>query len=87
MQIALTGAVERDYWMILEHGAVSVCWNDPGFEPDLTLSADAVVLHRVWLGDVSFTSALRDGTLSLSGDRSLCRAFPGWLQLSVFATR
>ena len=87
IQIAFTGAVERDYWMILEHGAVSVCWNDPGFEPDLTLSADAVVLHRVWLGDVSFTSALRDGTLSLSGDRSLCRAFPGWLQLSVFATR
>jgi DNA-binding HxlR family transcriptional regulator len=87
IHIAFTGAVERGYWLILEHGAVSVCWNDPGFEPDVILAADTVVLHQVWLGQVSFSAALRQGKLKLSGRRNHCQAFPGWLQLSVFATR
>lgn len=86
VQIAFTGAVQRDYWLILEHGSASVCWTDPGFEPDLTLTADTMALHRVWMGELPINSALRGGQLMLDGPSTLRRSFPDWLKLSVFAS-
>jgi hypothetical protein len=38
------------------------------------------------MGDSTWASALRAGTLKLAGQSELRRAFPGWLKLNVFAT-
>ncbi len=40
----------------------------------------------MWLGDVPFASAVSAGAIRRESPRTLQRAFPGWLQLSVFAT-
>ena len=87
VQIDLTGANSKSYWLILERPSASVCWTDPGFEPELIVSADSVALHRVWMGQLPLASALRDGLVELEGPAELRGAFPGWLKLSVFAGR
>ncbi len=74
------------YWLVLEPGAPSVCWDPPGFEIDLTVECDSMTIHRVWLGHQSISDALSRGTINLEGPSELTRAFPSWLALSTFAS-
>jgi DNA-binding HxlR family transcriptional regulator len=85
VQFDFRGARAGSYWLVLEPGAPSVCWDPPGFEVDLIVDADSLALHRVWLGHQSFANALTSGDVSLDGPRELTRAFPDWLALSHFA--
>ncbi len=87
VQIDLSGANVKSYWLILERPEPSVCWTDPGFEPDLVVEADSVALHRVWVGQLGLEQALREGLIELHGPEELRRAFPGLLKLSLFVER
>lgn len=87
VELGLTGANRKDYWLVMERPAVSVCWTDPGFEVDLWVQADSLALHRVWLGQLDLAQALRQELIVLAGADDLCRAFPDWLKLSVFTER
>ena len=87
VQVDLTGANLKNYWLVLERPAASVCLTDPGFEVDLLVQADSVALHRVWVGQLPLASALREGLIELEGPADLCRAFPNWLKLSLFVER
>jgi putative sterol carrier protein len=62
-----------------------VCVTDPGFEVDVYVDADLAVLSRVWLGDEPLAQALRAGSVKLTGNPRLARAFPSWLMLSTLA--
>ena len=87
VQIDLRGAHTKSYWLILERPEASVCWTDPGFEPDLLVEADSVALHRVWVGQLGLEQALREGLIELHGPDELRRVFPGLLKLSLFVER
>jgi DNA-binding HxlR family transcriptional regulator len=76
----------RTFWLLLERPQVDLCLHDPGFEVDLYVDADLATLARVWLGDVTFDSGVRAGSIRISGQRDLERAFPSWLMLSKYAT-
>ncbi len=85
VQFDFRGDKTGRYWLILEPGAPSVCWDPPGFDVDLVVAADTMALHRVWLGHQSLANALRSGEVVLEGPRELTRVFPDWLALSTFA--
>jgi DNA-binding HxlR family transcriptional regulator len=85
VEFDFSGAQTGRYWLLLEPGAPSVCWDPPGFEVDLVVRADALTMHRVWLGHQSFADALAKRQIELDGPRHLTQAFPGWLALSHFA--
>jgi DNA-binding HxlR family transcriptional regulator len=85
VQFDFRGARSGSYWLVLEPGAPSVCWDPPGFEVDLFVEADTMALHRIWLGHQTLDNALASGEVALDGPRELTRAFPGWLALSTFA--
>jgi len=74
------------WWLVVEPAAVDVCIKDPGFETDLVVIADLGAMTKLWLGDLGFRNALRDGLIALEGPREVCEAFPTWLALSPFAT-
>jgi DNA-binding HxlR family transcriptional regulator len=74
------------WWLVVEPDAGDVCIKDPGFEVDLLVAADLGAMTKLWLGDLGFRSALRDGLIALEGSREVCEAFPTWLALSPFAT-
>jgi DNA-binding HxlR family transcriptional regulator len=86
VQFDFTGDLTGSYWLLLEPEESSVCWDPPGFDIDLTVRADTLALHRVWLGHQSFADALSKRQIELDGARELVRAFPDWLALSHFAS-
>jgi DNA-binding HxlR family transcriptional regulator len=85
VRIDFTGMHTRSYWLVLDRDDVSVCFSDPGFDADLLVTADSIALHRIWIGHRSFSDALRSREVRIDGPRELARAFPTWLQLSMFS--
>jgi DNA-binding HxlR family transcriptional regulator len=86
IQFDFTGEVTGRYWLLLEPGDPSVCWDPPGFDVDLIVHTDTLAMHRVWLGHQSFADALSKRQIQLEGARELVWAFPDWLALSQFAS-
>jgi DNA-binding HxlR family transcriptional regulator len=75
----------RRYWLVLETGAVDLCYRNPGFDVDLFVEAGLRVLTQIWLGHVQIDQAIRDGRLGLDGSRDDIRAFRSWFVLNMFA--
>lgn len=84
--------VRREYWIVLDDGAPSICRTPPGFEVNLSVRADLATLYQVWLGRVPLATALRTGAVVVAGDRAWTSRVPTILRLSpaapaVLATR
>jgi DNA-binding HxlR family transcriptional regulator len=75
----------RRYWIVVDAQGPSVCDFDPGFEVDVTVTADVATLHRVWLGYEPISDAMRAGRLAFEGPRALTRRMPDALLLSPLA--
>lgn len=75
----------RRYWLLFENGDVDLCIKDPGFEPNLYVSAHIRDMVKIWLGHVSLDQALRGETLVLHGCRADVRIFREWFSLNFFA--
>ncbi len=73
------------YWIVVDANGPSVCDVDPGFEVDVTITADIATLHRVWLGREPMTQAVRSGGLAFEGPRALTSRMPEVLKLSAMA--
>lgn len=76
---------DRDFWLLVEEGSVSVCLVDPLFPVDVTLHSDRKTLYEIWLGRRPIRSAIRSGELSFSGDREVRANMIEVLQLSPIA--
>jgi DNA-binding HxlR family transcriptional regulator len=85
IQFDFRGGPRQSYWLLIERSDVSVCLKHPGFDIDVTVSADIVAFYRLWLGRVSFAEALRRQQVRLSGTTSDIRAFPRWFAWSPMA--
>ena len=79
------GRCGRRLWLVLEPREISVCLKPPGFDPDLVVSADLSDFHRVWLGFVDYSAAVRSGIIAIEGSPALAREFPRWLMWSPMA--
>ncbi|MGH2864223.1 MAG: winged helix-turn-helix transcriptional regulator [Solirubrobacteraceae bacterium] len=78
-------AQHRAYWLILTPAEVDVCLTHPGGDVDVHLTSDVRTLTDVWMGNTSWASALRAGTLQVTGPSEMRRALPRWLKLNLFA--
>ena len=75
----------RRYWMVLEASEVSVCLQHPGFDVDLEVTVDTATLYRVYLGRAELRGAMRAGTMTMNGPKTLQRGFGRWFAWSAFA--
>lgn len=75
----------KQWWLILDKPDVQLCLTDPGCEVDMIIKADLYALTRVWMGELKFKEAIRQGTIKMMGPTTLVSKFPSWLMLSVFA--
>jgi len=72
-------------WLLFEDGEASVCDDDPGIDPELTVTTDLRTLHRIFAGRLALKAALRDKSLELEGSPAQIRAFHRWFGYSPFA--
>ena len=71
-------AGNRYYWLLIERGDAEVCYSDPGDDPAVevrALSGAFVDWHR---GTLAWSTAVRDGRITVRGRRELVRALPTW---------
>jgi DNA-binding HxlR family transcriptional regulator len=73
---------QRSWWLVIEGGEVDVCQKDPGFEVDVSISADLSEFTHVWMGFRPLNLALKQKTICFEGDHNLVRQVPTWLYLN-----
>ena len=75
----------KRWWLVVDHGEVDLCFEDPGYEIDLAVFADLHCLTRIWMGDVDLASMCSTGKVRLEGQRQLKQTMTQWLGPSPFA--
>lgn len=77
---------DRDWWLVIASGEADVCDVDPGHPVTVRVTGGLRHLVEVWLGDLSWSDALRSGAVDVHGPETLRRQMPGWFTLSAFAS-
>lgn len=85
IEFTSTPANQRRFWLVHRDGEVDVCLKPPGFPIDVRLRTSVRGLAEVWRGLRPIGDEFRSGAMHIEGKPSLCRAFPRWLRLSVYA--
>ncbi len=62
-----------------------MCDFDPGYEVAGTIETNVRTLTRIWRGDVDWSHALLDGSVSVSGPAEVRRAVPTWIGQATLA--
>jgi ubiquinone biosynthesis protein UbiJ len=65
-----------------EEEDVDVCMTDPGHPVTLTVSARLRTMVDVLMGDATLRGVLRQGLVTVEGDRALARRFETLLQFN-----
>src|SRR5262245_32702503 len=55
------------WWLVVDHGDVDLCLEDPGREVDVVLRASLRTMTRIWMGDIALRDARASGLLKISG--------------------
>ena len=73
------------WWLVGSGGQADICDVDPGYDVTATISGSLRTLTQIWRGDVSWSRALIDGSVSIDGPSHVRRAVPSWIGQSNFA--
>jgi len=75
----------RNWWLVVDKGAVDLCGVDPGFELDLMVTSSLRAMTAIWMGLATVTQEVSAGRVSIDGDPVVARSMQRWLGLSPFA--
>jgi hypothetical protein len=73
------------WWMVVSDGDADVCDFDPGYEVAGTIETSLLTLTRIWRGDVEWSRALLDGSVTLSGPADVRRTIPSLIGQSTLS--
>jgi DNA-binding HxlR family transcriptional regulator len=76
---------KQNYWLVVDGGAVDLCYYDPGFEVDLLVRSPLRTMTAIWMGVATLRREIDSGVIELDGDPSIAGAIQKWLGLSPFA--
>src|SRR5829696_141127 len=78
VQYDFHGAAAVTFWLILKTEDVTLCLTDPGYEINVSVTADLAAFFKLYGGRISYHEALNDYDIQVEGIPSLIRAFPHW---------
>lgn len=73
------------FWLVVADGQVDMCLKYPGYEVDVTVSADIRRFVEAWRGFRDMRREIRDGHIQVEGTAAYRKALPQWLMLSALA--
>jgi DNA-binding HxlR family transcriptional regulator len=76
---------ERSWWLVVEHGEVDLCRDDPGHEVTLIVESTVRALTEIWTGDLLPDEALSSRSLRVLGGARDARNLWRWIGASAFA--
>lgn len=74
-----------DWWMVVKNSDIDLCVSDPGKEIDVYFTSSVKTMAEIWMGDNTYKKAIRDGELTLVGDKILTNNITTWMSNSVFS--
>ncbi len=76
----------KNYWLISKPDcAVDLCWNNPGMDVDLYVTAELKALTSAWLGLSKLESEIAHDRIKLIGDKTLGNSIGKWMAKSLLA--
>lgn len=84
IQFVVSGPGGGDAWIVLDRGASTACFVDPGFDVDLVVMGDNREMHRWVLDATSYRDLYKNGHIRFVGPSRLTRAFPTWFDTTRF---
>jgi DNA-binding HxlR family transcriptional regulator len=73
------------WWLVVSDGEADVCDFDPGFEVAGTIHTSLRTLTGIWRGDVGWSHAQLDGSVTVSGPADVRRSIATWIGQSTLA--
>lgn len=83
VEVTVTGPQEARAWLVCEAGGASMCFDPPGLDVDVSVRGTAETLYRIWLQELTMTSALRRGEIEVEGAQAHRRSFARWFDGSA----
>jgi DNA-binding HxlR family transcriptional regulator len=75
----------KQWWLVVQEGAVTLCLEDHGQDVDLTIDTSLRTMTQIWMGDCSLGQARTKGLVKLLGTTQWVRSIKDWLGPSPFA--
>ena len=75
----------RTRYILLQRGGREVCHENPGYEVDVFFESTLRTLTEVFWGDVSLSTARKQGALGVVGSSALTKRLSKWFPVSSFA--
>lgn len=75
----------KRWWFLIDRSKVELCWDDPGYDVDISIFSDVLTLTQVFIGDLSLNRARSMNRLEVQGPKELVRSMPDWFPRSKFA--
>ena len=75
----------KTWWLLCADTDVDICYEDPGKEGDIYITAELKTLVNVYMGDRSVGEATASGDIKVIGDAQLERRFSKWFPISEAA--
>jgi putative sterol carrier protein len=73
------------WWLVVSEGEADACDFDPGYDVTVTVETSLRTLTQIWRGDVSWSRAMLDGSVVVSGAADARKSVPRWLGQSTLA--
>jgi DNA-binding HxlR family transcriptional regulator len=85
LYIEITDARLKRWWFVVRNSEIDLCWDDPGFEVDISLYASLPTLAEIFIGDLRLLRACELGKVEIDGPKHLLRGMPAWFPRSKYA--
>lgn len=74
-----------DWWLVAAGDEVDVCNKDPGKDVDVYFTCTVRTMVEIWMGDLAYKKAIKDGLLTAVGPQAFVRNIFTWMNSSIFA--
>jgi DNA-binding HxlR family transcriptional regulator/putative sterol carrier protein len=85
LYIEIADARPRRWWFVVKKEEADLCWDDPGFEPDISLYASLVTLVQIFMGELPLLRARELGKIEIDGPKHLVNSMRTWFPRSKYA--
>ena len=74
-----------DWWLVVTVDDTDLCVKDPGKDVDVYFTTNVKTMTDIWMGEITYRKARKEGNLKIVGDRTIMRHISTWTANNMFA--
>jgi DNA-binding HxlR family transcriptional regulator len=85
LYIEIADARPKRWWFVVKKEEADLCWDDPGFEVDISLYANLLTLVQIFIGEMPLLRARELCKIEIDGPKHLVNSMRTWFPRSKYA--